>query len=87
MIDTNGNPVVPPKQDQWTLHVLKTVRCDLAWALLQHVPKTSHWRLKSGIKMITDLLGDTKHWEELKQHWETDEPGTIAKLDDSEWAK
>src|SRR5579859_2714564 len=80
--DDKGNPLPCPKQDEWSLHVLKTVRCDLAWALLHYVPKQSHWRLKSGIKMIIDLLGDEKEWEELKQRWEKEDPGTIAMLYD-----
>jgi len=80
--DADGNPLPCPKQDEWSQHVLTTIRCDLAWALLGYMPKHSHWRLKSGIKMVTDLLGDAPEWEKLKQRWEEEDPGTISKLYD-----
>ena len=73
--------------DQKKDHVLRTVRCDLAWAWLQYVRHTNPeagWRFKSGIKMITDVLGDRAKWEELKKRWEEEEDGagTIAALSD-----
>lgn len=82
--DANGNPLPCPKLDEWSQHVLRTVRCDLAWAFLQYGRPEAGWRFKSGIKMITELLGDSDEWEKLKQRWEEEEDGagTIAKLYD-----
>lgn len=68
MFDENGKELPRPIQDQWTLHVLQTVRGDLTLACDSH-PTEYHWRYKSGIKMITDLLGDQSEWEALQLRW------------------
>jgi hypothetical protein len=78
----DGKSLSRPQLDDWTKHVLTTVRCDLAWAFLRYGRPESGWRFKSGIKMITDLLGDDSEWEKLKQRWEKEDPGTIARLYD-----
>lgn len=63
------------------LHALKTVRCDLAWAS-DHIPEQSLWRIKSGIRIITNLLDDESEFEKLKQRWEKETPGIIQRLYD-----